>query len=572
MQRLIFLSLIFLLISITSEGYARQGKDYALLFAIEDYSEWKELQNPIDDVEAIAQDLDELYGFQTEIVRNATRAQIRDKIFSYANKPYQDGDQLLVFFSGHGHFIPEQNEGFFIPQDGKRNDPYQDSYISFLRLRRWIDNIPCRHILLALDACFSGTIDDQITGHKGNWGPRPGETDAERRKRYIDLSLKYQSRLLLTSGGMEGTPDPSQFAQQFLLSLRTFGGDDAILEFEELYLSLKKASPIPHKGEFGRNEVGSNFLFILSNPDSALKEDPAQSPVVHQDVIPPKASPVIEVSKDLPGPPMTFVQGGTFSMGCTSEQKDCEEDERTHTTTVSDFYIGKYEVTFDAYQLFCDATSYSLPFGQDWGRGQLPVIEVSWYDAIVYCNWLSEEHGFKPVYKIDIKTKDFNNKNFQDRNRWVVEADQTANGYRLPTEAEWEYAARQRGQQVLFGNGKMVLSPDEANFDSRAEKSEQYAKTGKFRERTVNVGTLGSPNSLDLYDMSGNVWEWCWDWYSEYPQEKAVDYFGPSSGKERVLRGGSWSSYPPSCRVARRFHSKADNKSYTFGFRLARYP
>jgi len=253
---------------------------------------------------------------------------------------------------------------------------------------------------------------------------------------------------------------------------------------------------------------------------------------------------------------MVLVKGGAFDMGGTPEQKDCRDDEKPVTrVTVDDFYMGKYAVTFDEYDAFCTATSREKPSDSGWGRGQRPVIKVSWNDAVAYCNWLSEQNGLAKVYAIS------GNK---------VTADWSAKGYRLPTEAEWEYAARGGGKAVLFGNGKNVADPKEINFDGSAAYKKDYSVAGEYRQKTVSVGSLNSPNTLGLHDMSGNVWEWCWDWKAPYPGGHENNYRGPASGSYRVCRGGSWNDVPQGVRVAGRGYSTPGLRRYSLGFRLAR--
>ena len=143
--------------------------------------------------------------------------------------------------------------------------------------------------------------------------------------------------------------------------------------------------------------------------------------------------------------------------------------------------------------------------------------------------------------------------------------------YRLPTEAEWEYAAREGGKAVLFGNGKNILDPAEANFDASAEYKKPYSVVGEYRGKTTPVGSF-RPNALGLYDMAGNVEEWCSDWKGTYPSEAQTNPQGPSSGSYRVLRGGSWDSLPQNCRVANRNSLSPDNRNSDIGFRLSRTP
>ncbi len=219
---------------------------------------------------------------------------------------------------------------------------------------------------------------------------------------------------------------------------------------------------------------------------------------------------------------MVLVKGGTFQMG----SNDGNSDERpVHTVTVSDFYISKYEVTFDEYDAFCDATKRKKPEDQGWGRGKRPVINVSWDDATAYCKWLSDKTGQK---------------------------------YRLPTEAEWEYAARGGAKSKGF---KYSGSDD-------LDKVAWYDSNSK--SKTQPVGGK-APNELGLYDMSGNVYEWvqdCWnDSYKGAPTNGSAWLKGDCS--VRVIRGGSWFNIVESfCRVAYRYWN---NYSLNYvGFRVVR--
>ena len=237
------------------------------------------------------------------------------------------------------------------------------------------------------------------------------------------------------------------------------------------------------------------------------------------------------------GNDMVFIKGGTFLMGDTFG--DGGNDEKpVHTVTVNDFYMSKYEVTFAQYDTFCEATGRKKPSDSGWGRGSRPVINVSWNDAVAYCKWVSKHTG---------------------------------EHYRLPTEAEWEYAAREGGRKVRFGNGKDIAAPDEINFDGRSYYKKSYSRTGVYRNKTKPVGSF-KPNALGLYDMSGNVWEWCSDWYGEYyyrnsPQNNPK---GPSSGSRRVVRGGGWYGGAVYARAANRDCDAPSDSRYLIGFRLVR--
>jgi formylglycine-generating enzyme required for sulfatase activity len=232
-----------------------------------------------------------------------------------------------------------------------------------------------------------------------------------------------------------------------------------------------------------------------------------------------------------------FVQGGTFQMGTASGGDD---DERpVHTVTLTSFYMGKYEVTQQEWtEIMGSNPSYSK--GDD-----LPVGMVSWYDAIEYCNKRSLREGLTPAYRGsgDSVTCDF-----------------SASGYRLPTEAEWEYAAK-------GGANGAYLTYLYAGSNSVGGVGWYDGNSGDGKHP---VGQK-QPNDLGLYDMSGNVMEWCWDWYGDYPGGSQTDPEGPASGWWRVLRGGSWNIGAPDLRSAVRYNSPASRDySDILGLRLVR--
>lgn len=264
----------------------RPNKDFALFFAVQNYDEWGDLRNPIKDAKAIAADLEQNYGFQTEVVENPTLAQIGQKLEAYRQKAYAEDAQLLIFFSGHGEFNESTKEGFFIPKEGRTSDPFQTTYLAHSRLERAVTTIPCRHILLAIDACYSGTFDDAIALDRGRLGQRPGEVTKSEQQRFIERVLAYQSRFYLTSGGKERTPDGqehSPFTLQFLAALRTFGGANQILDFDELKSFMKEANPRPHAGQFEGHEPGGDFLFVVEDGNAISQPTPPREQPAKED-------------------------------------------------------------------------------------------------------------------------------------------------------------------------------------------------------------------------------------------------------------------------------------------------
>jgi formylglycine-generating enzyme required for sulfatase activity len=209
------------------------------------------------------------------------------------------------------------------------------------------------------------------------------------------------------------------------------------------------------------------------------------------------------------------IPAGTFVMGSPASEVNRSDDESQHEVSLSAFKMSAHEVTFAQYDVFCEATEREIPPDQGWGRGQRPVINISWDDATAFAKWM---------------------------------------GCRLPTEAEWEYACR-AGSTTPFNTGEN-LTTSQANYGS---------------DQTRTVGTLTS-NAFGLYDMHGNVWEWCSDWHGDYPSSPQTNPKGPSDGPLttlRVIRGGSWNDKAPHfCRSASRNKNRPGSVYLNIGFRL----
>jgi hypothetical protein len=239
-------------------------KDYALLFGTDDYESWDNLQNPIRDISTIAADLKEMYGFEIEIVKNPTKLEMMQKLREYARKTYLPEDQLFIMFAGHGYFDQLFNQGYLVCRDSKITDEERLTYISHNSLRSIIDNIPNKHIFLTIDACFGGTFDPYISSSAHRGGMYDDLGNAE----YISRKLKLKTRKFLTSGGMEYVSDgrPGQhspFTRKLLEAIRSYGGSDGILTLAEMKAYIEKIDPEPRFGEFGSDEPGSDFIFIV---------------------------------------------------------------------------------------------------------------------------------------------------------------------------------------------------------------------------------------------------------------------------------------------------------------------
>ena len=210
-----------------------------------------------------------------------------------------------------------------------------------------------------------------------------------------------------------------------------------------------------------------------------------------------------------------------------------EESGNVFTTVIKSFRLDKYPVTQDIYEKIMGKEKNCSRFP----GGDRPVENVSWFDAVEFCNRLSREMGLKKVYTINGKE---------------VEADFEAAGFRLPSEAEWEYACRAGTPGDRYG------------------EIEEIAWYKDNSDGTTHGVGKKLPNAWEIYDMLGNVWEWCWDSYGNYPTRDTTEWRGADQGHDRVFRGGSWNNNPESCRASLRLYVDPSFHDHDLGFRLAR--
>ena len=222
-----------------------------------------------------------------------------------------------------------------------------------------------------------------------------------------------------------------------------------------------------------------------------------------------------------------WIKPGRFMMGSPNNEPERDDDEELHEVTLTNgFWLG---------ETACTQNLWKAVVGRNPSRfkgGQRPVEEVSWDDCMLFIDKLNENTDF---------------------------------GFRLPTEAEWEYACR-AGTDTPFSFGR-TITPEQVNYNGKYPYAD--APKGLYREETVDVKSL-SCNGWGLYDMHGNVWEWCADWYGEYPTDPIINPTGPERGESRVLRGGCWIYSARNTRSAYRGRYAPDYRDSSSGFRLAR--
>lgn len=599
-----------------------RGDSYLLAVAIDTYAHCPPLSNCVRDAKALIAVLQERYGFEeththTLFNKEATLGNIYDRLDELAHTITSD-DNLLIYFSGHGFYHERSRSGHLIPVEARPNR--RNQYLSNANLLTEIRAVNSFHTFLIVDSCFSGSLFARKNISV--------QTFAERANR-------YRSRWALAAGLIEAVDDGfhqdnSPFAKALLSFLRE--NTESAVPVSQLIQHVKSVTPhnarqTPVGGPLFRvDDVGGEFVFHLREgidaeaaawqkaedrdtilayddyleafPDGRhaaeaeqrmeqLEDQAAWEAAQRRDTIPAyrrylrlykegafreeaqeaidaKKSAAPENQKEQPAPERkkepvkqkppsrreslyetVLVEGGRFKMG---SEEGSDNEKPLHEVKLESFHIGKYPVTFDLYDQFCEQTGREKPDDKGWGRGRRPVIYVSWFDAVEFANWLSEQEGLEKVYRV-VSTKDGK----------AVNANWERNGYRLPTEAEWEYAARGGNQS----NGFIFAGSNELDEVGWYDKN-AAGKTHPVGEKKAN--------ELGIHDMSGNVWEWCWDWYDSdyYSKSETTNPKGTDTGQYRVVRGGSWILSVNYCRVAVRFGHFPGVRDINQGFRLAR--
>ncbi len=264
-----------------------------------------------------------------------------------------------------------------------------------------------------------------------------------------------------------------------------------------------------------------------------------------------KQAEISDIRKSNENMQYTLIKGDTFKMGSPESEPERSSDEIQHSVTVGDFYMSKTEISQKEYQEIMGGNP-SVTKGDD-----LPVTNITWYDAVQYCNKLSQKEGLTPCYTISGNT---------------VTWDKSANGYRLPTEAEWEYAAR-ANTATPFSFGDYVHNSDANCYNAYGYNNDASGNwvngSDAYLRKTVAVNQYPA-NDYGLYNMHGNAAEWVWDWYSEYDSKTTINPTGSESGNAKVVRGGGWNDHPKHIRSAYRGAQPADVGLYSIGIRPVR--
>ena len=534
-------------------GKAPEGTErrLALVIGNRDYKYVRKLKNPVNDAEDMSRAL-KILGFEVITVPDADYRTMMNALNQFRER-LTATDVALLYFSGHG--LGFGGQSYLLPTDADLTclEQIETHGIGLNRILSDIRSRQVRNSFVLLDACrnlpklkYCESAKKDVDAPAGLVRPTnnpPGSM--------VVYATEEGSWADDNAGGRNGlfTEALLRYLTVPNLSIR------AILDKADADVD-RKSNGQQSPGRY--DKMRGDFVFVQTVTPAPAREEPKPEPVK------PTPTPVI----DLPvGPAMVHVKGGSFQMGST-EGSDSEKP--VHTVRVSDFLMGKYEVTVGEFAEFVEATTYKTDAekgdgsyiwnGKEWTKkagvswrcdaeGKVrdrssyrhPVIHVSHNDAVAYCEWLTK------------------------KNR---------KAYRLPTEAEWEYAAGGGSVHTKYSWGNS--EPVGKGVGNLADKStigmllwavSTYDDGYRF---TAPVGSY-APNELGLYDMSGNVWEWCSDWYgSDYyaSSTNSVNPTGPTTGTYRVLRGGGWGSGPQNCRVAYRNYGTPTYRNYNVGFRV----
>ncbi|GAA4418973.1 hypothetical protein GCM10023187_52920 [Nibrella viscosa] len=511
----------------------------ALVIGNKDYRHVRALKNPLNDAQDMSNALEQI-GFEVITLTNTTFGQMIAGLNRFKDK-LTTSDVALLYYSGHG--VSYNGRNYLMPIDAELRclEQIEENSVSLNRVLADIAARQVRNSFVFLDACrnlpdlsiCNGTQKD-VTLQTGLVRPTNNP-----RGSMIVFATEEGNTADDNVNGRNGlfTEALLKYLTKPNLSIR------AILDQTDLEAEAKsggRQSPARY------DKIRGEFMFVIQTPADPLPVTPAPSnaesvtrsePARRQNQTKPIASgkPTLTPTRltnylDLPFADLVYVPGGSFQMGDTRNEGSGNETP-DHRVIVSSFMMGKYEVTQRQWEAVMGNNPAYFKDCPD-----CPVESVSWEEVQEF------------LRKLNIRT------NMR---------------YRLPTEAEWEYAAGggDVANRSRFGNGQDTLDPSQVNFDGNGQYITPYSVSGKYRNKTVEVGSL-EPNQLGLYNMSGSVWEWCQDWYGDYSSAEQTNPTGPATGSYRVLRGGSWFTEPQRCRSSYRGRNTPESRFNYVGLRI----
>lgn len=560
---------LFFCLSFVLSGEAKT----ALVIGNGNYAHFSTLPNPVEEARDMRDALQRI-GFEVILLTDGTEDEIYEAISEFEDKLRDSGGLALFHYGGHG--VQVNGSNYIIPVNADIPDErrIKSRAVDIEEVIGAMASSSSSTNIIILDACRDNPLpgasrsasrglavignqppdsiivysaDAGTTAQDGLFTPTLLKYIETPGLEFYDILKKVRTEVRESSGGTQRTGDYNQLESDIYLAGRG-RGSGLIVESEDygsLRISVLQSCKINIDGHFA-GDLEANSTAVLNDVRSGTRQVEAvydeSRELLEVEVYKDRTSEVSftqRMSKESPIDEnnLVSVSGGTIEMGSHFGDSD---ELPVHYVTVSDFIIGRYEVTQKEYEIVMGRN----PSDRNYGSGDnYPVNKVSWLDAIEFCNKLSLMEGLDPCYS--------------GRGRSLT-CDFDANGYRLPTEAEWFFAAGGgtlgQGRSEYAGS---ILPGPVAWFDNNSSNS-------------IHPVGMKSPNELGLYDMSGNVAEWCWDYYDEYPSSLVTDPTGPESGRKRVIRGGSWYNISTDGRINKRKSDSPAGKGFSLGFRVVR--
>jgi formylglycine-generating enzyme required for sulfatase activity len=538
----------------------RPGR-HALVIGNGEYRYADNLPNAVNDASDVAEKLLAL-GYEVDLRLNGDLAAMTRSVGAWIQRLSGDPScEGFFWYAGHG--VQAAGENYLLPVDidaASEADLIYGSYPLGRLLLSLEETAGNKLNVVILDACRDNPFRN-MTG--SGRGLARGFVTVERPPQDIFIMFSTAPGTVAADG--EGTRN-SPFTEAFLRyadSAEILPVMAGLITRETMRLTGGKQRP------YQSGSIVSELYYSLAPGREAPPPGP-ERPFAASPLAPPERPET---------PEMVLIPGGAFTMGSPQSERDrVGYQEPARQVRVSPFYLAPRELSLGEFRRFAEETRHRTSAeqaggafayneerdewefrpGADWRRPGFrqgedhPAVNLSWFDAAAYCNWLSAKEGLDPAYVISGAT---------------VSWDRSAGGYRLPTEAEWEYACR-AGTAGPFSTGDRI-SAAQANYNG----NHPYfaGNPGLFRKGSLPGASL-QPNPWGLYDMHGNAWEWCWDFYGSYPDSEEIetDPAGPETGAHRVNRGGGWDSPAMYLRSAARSSDFPETAGGSLGFRLAR--
>jgi formylglycine-generating enzyme required for sulfatase activity len=594
-----------------------EERRYGILIANSRFSEESGLdnlrfpENDVDRFDEVLSDKERGRFTETFVLKNKPHYEVSIKVHQVLKKAGKN-DLVLIYYAGHGK--PDDRGRLHLAMSDTQADLLESTSVRMEALKNFINSSLSKKKILILDCCYSGAAGDSFVPRgdtqdqlklmfkgRGTYimtasakyeqamernehgvftkylihGIKSGAADpdatghitiddlysyvydrvcAEGCQEPMKWGLNVQGDLIIALSGKMPAAERRLQIRKLLLENEKFlpnvilSGAFAVIELEKTTMTSQQRHYdellnrfLDKKLEIG--EFTGEWYKILASGNNSITKKQGKVP---QDA---------ETFTNTIGMQFVYIAPGAFTMGSPKDEPGLGKDEIQHRVTLTKgFYMQTKEVTVGHWRAFAGDTDYKSDaergdgaygfIGNKWKKKKEiywanpgfkqqddhPVTCVSWNDARAFIRWLSEKEG-----------KD----------------------YRLPTEAQWEYACR-AGTDTPFFFGK-CLSTDQANYDGNFPL--KGCPKGEFRKKTIAVGSL-QPNAWGLYDMHGNVWEWCQDWYGDYPSGNVTNPAGPEEGVGRILRGGGWGHDARCCRSAYRYWDTPVDRVAIIGFRL----